>query len=91
MNLGRKFVFTALIAAGMAFSSNAFADDRTAGEILEDINGLAFPASDRERSQDKAFMKRYWEVRSAMNRLKAAYILELYQSHPDHEEVHLGA
>ena len=87
MKLGRKYVFAVLIAAGMAFSSNAFAEDRTAEEILEDINGLTFPASDRERSQDKAFMKRYWEVGDAMNRLKAAYILELYQSHPDHEDV----
>ncbi len=86
MNLGRKHVFAVLIAAGMAFSSSAFADDRTAEEILEDINGLAYPAYDGERSEDKAFMKRFFEVSGALTRLKAAYILELYQSHPDHEE-----
>ncbi|MEE8155654.1 MAG: TlpA disulfide reductase family protein [Phycisphaerales bacterium] len=86
MNLGRKHVFAALIAAVMAFSSSALADDRTAEEILEDINGLVFPAYDGERAEDKAFMKRFFEVSNAITRLKAAYILELYQSHPDHEK-----
>lgn len=87
MNLGRKHVFAVLIAAGMAFSSSAFADDRTAEEILEDINGLVYPAYDRDREEDEAFMKSFSEVYTAINRLKAAYIFELYQSHADHEKV----
>lgn len=87
MNLRRNFVFTVFVAAGMAFSSSAFADDRTAEEILEDINGLTYPTYDRERGDDQAFMKRFFELRGALDRLKAAYILELSQVVPDHEMV----
>jgi len=87
MNLGRKHVFAMLIAAGLAFSSSAFADDRTAEEILEDINSLPYPAFDSERAEDQAFRKRYFELRGALDRVKAAYILELYQVDPEHEEV----
>ena len=87
MNLGRKHVFAVLIAAGMAFSSNAFADNRTADEILEDINGLAYPTYDRGRGEDQAFRKRYFELRGALDLVKAAYILELYQVDPDHEKI----
>lgn len=87
MNLGRKHVFAVLIAAGMAFSSSAFADDRTAEEILDDINGLAYPTYDGERGDDEAFRKRFFELRGALDLVKAAYILELYQVDPDHEKV----
>ena len=76
-----------LMVGGMLISPTAMADDRSAEEIIESIKGVELPAYDRERGEDEAFMQRYWELYGAANRMKAAYILELHQSYPDHESI----
>jgi thiol-disulfide isomerase/thioredoxin len=63
------------------------AADRTAGEILKEIDAVKVPPFDRTRSGDEAYVKEHESRRHAQIARKAALILELYIAEPDHQRV----
>lgn len=81
------WITAAALLATCGMTQTLTADDRTAEEIIEDISSVVNPPFVRERARDKAYRKRFFEMDHALNQVKAAHILELYQTHPDHESV----
>ena len=81
------WITAAALLATCGMTQTLTADDRTADEIIEDIKNVASPKYDSERSEDEAYIERFFEMYQAMDLVKAAHILELYQTHPDHESV----
>ncbi len=73
--------------AMIGFTAPAFAGDRTAEEILKDYRGVEMPAYDQEKGEDEAYVEQYLADRQAALEQQAAFILELYRAHPDHEQV----
>jgi thiol-disulfide isomerase/thioredoxin len=71
----------------IGWAPSAFAADRTAEEILEDYKNVEMPAYDQERGEDEAYIEQYLAERQAATIEQAAFILELYRSHPDHEQL----
>jgi thiol-disulfide isomerase/thioredoxin len=76
-----------VLGAGAACAGRTLAADRSASEILKEINAIKVPAFDSTKSGDEAYRKDHESKRHAAITKKAALILELYNSEPDHQRV----
>lgn len=87
MNVTRQRILFAVIAICMSFSCGAFADDRTADEVLEAYKSVKNPVYDKEKKDDKEFMDKYREDYRAANKMRAELTGELFKVAPDHERL----
>lgn len=87
MNITRHRILFAVIALCMSFSCGAFADDRTAEEVLTEIDSIKLPTYDKSKRSDKEFMAKIRVENLALNIKKAKLIGELYKVASDHEQL----
>ena len=87
MNITRQRILFAVIALCMSFSCGAFADDRTAEEVLAEIDSIKLPTYDKSKRSDKEFMDKIRAENLALNIRKAKLIGELYKVASDHEQL----
>lgn len=80
------FTLVVLLITLLINSSHANAFDRTAEQILKDISEIKMPGYDRTRADEEGYREEYFDQRNKANQLKADLYLELYQSHPEHEQ-----
>jgi thiol-disulfide isomerase/thioredoxin len=78
---------TAAAVAVLALGLPALADDRTAEEILKDLDAVAMPQLDRAKTQDQAYVQKYVQDRQAALEKRGALIVELYKAAPDNDRV----
>ena len=62
-------------------------EGRPADTILAEFDALDVPAFDRSRRGDEDYQKAYHDKTQAYERARNALILELYETHPEHEKV----
>ena len=76
-----------LLGAWLSSAGETLAGDRTAGQILKEINAVKVPPFDRTRTGDEAYVKEHESIRHAQIAKRAALILELYNAEPDHQRI----
>ena len=76
-----------LLGAWLSYAGETLAGDRTAGQILKEINAVKVPPFDRTRTGDETYVKEHESIRHAQIARRAALILELYNAEPDHERI----
>lgn len=75
-------LFTLLaFAIGFAFSSQ----ERTAEEILAEINSLEYPMFDQSRMSDPTYFEEYRKLVIEVQQRQNELFWEFYEGHPDHE------
>ena len=83
-----KHTFAVIAVAGFAASGGrALAADRTAAEILKDLDGVPVPKIDRAKVGDPAYVR---EIRAALQKAvpkRLELIRELHKAAPDHEKL----
>lgn len=92
MKLITCIVLSAIAASALCMSSVSLASpasvaDRDAEAILNDISKIERPKFDPTKREDDVYVKEYIAANGKADKQEAALILELYQSHPDHEKV----
>lgn len=87
MIITRQRILFAVIALSISFTSGAVADDRTADEVLAELESLKMPAYDREKRSDEAYRDKMKAEYLALNIKKAKLIGELFRVAPDHEQL----
>jgi thiol-disulfide isomerase/thioredoxin len=87
--MGKVVIGTVLVigVCGWFAPADATGADRTAAQILKEIDAAVAPKLDADRARDAAYMRRFRtrerEVRDRRDRLA----LELYKAAPDHERL----
>ncbi len=86
MSTPRTFITLLALTGVLAFPAVA-QDVRPADEILAEFEALEAPSFDRSKSDDAEWVAQYLAAKKAYAEGQAALILELWESHPDHERV----
>jgi thiol-disulfide isomerase/thioredoxin len=71
----------------MAPSAPATAADRSAKEIIKDIDSVKFPTLDRTKVRDQAYVQDYIAKNEEAGKKLDDLILELYKAAPDHQRI----
>jgi thiol-disulfide isomerase/thioredoxin len=83
-----KHIMAAVAIVGLTVcGTQAIAADRTADEILKELDGVPLPKLDRAKVGDQAYVREY---RAAMQKAipkRLELILELHKAAPDHEKL----
>ena len=87
MNRITVTLMSAAVGVAAIVAPAAAQDARTAEIILAEINALQTPEHDRSKRGDEDYQKGYMQERNAVETTRAALILELYQTNPDHEQI----
>lgn len=89
MNTKKPLVWTLAVGASLALASFSLAtDDRTAEEIITDINAVKMPAYDRARNEaEKGYRAEFNKLRSDASQSKAALIGELNDAYPNNSQL----
>jgi thiol-disulfide isomerase/thioredoxin len=83
-----KLSWTVVVLGGwMASAGGALASDRTAEAILKDIESVEMPKQDVSRRNDRAYFQEFMAKRQEAMAKRAAFILELYQTAPNHAQI----
>ena len=80
-------LLTALLSLCLESAGQAVAGDRSAREILNELNGIKSPAFDPSKSDDAAYKREFRSQSEEAMRERAALILELYKTDSHHEKV----
>jgi thiol-disulfide isomerase/thioredoxin len=87
----RKFVRCALVAVVLGgfvgTSGLAIAADRTAADILKELEGLSLPRFDAAKRSDQNYVQQYITEHQKVTEKRGELILELLKVAPDHEQV----
>jgi hypothetical protein len=79
-----------LMAAGWASSSwAAWPGERSAGEILKELDGIKIPWYNAGKKADQAYTRQFLANLQQTTANRNALILELYRTAPDHERIPL--
>jgi thiol-disulfide isomerase/thioredoxin len=89
MTRATKGLWMALVlgAGGWVASAVALAADRTADQILKDIDAAAMPKLDRSKAQDDAYLRRFRTRERDTAAKRDKLILELYNAAPNHDRL----
>jgi thiol-disulfide isomerase/thioredoxin len=71
-----------ILSAGAALSA-----DRTADEILKELDTVKVPTFDGTKRDDKDYIKDFLSKRQEATEKRAALILDLYKAAPDHKRI----
>jgi thiol-disulfide isomerase/thioredoxin len=83
-----KHALVALVLGGFAGTGGwAVAADRTADEILKELDGAPIPKFDPAKRAEKGYIQQYISDRQKATEKRGELILELYKAAPDHEKV----
>ncbi len=80
-------LLAALSSLWLASAGHALAGDRSAGEILNELNGIKSPAVDPSRPDDAADNREFRSRSEEAMKKRAALILELFKTDSHHEKV----
>ena len=83
----RQRILFVVIAICMSFSCGVFADDRTADEILAELDSIKMPTYERSKRSDREFMAKIRVEIRALNIKKSKLAGELFRVDPDHERL----
>ncbi len=88
MSRTAKSSWTAVVLGGWIVSSGgALGADRTADAILKDLESVTMPKQDVSRRNDRAYFREFMAKRQESMAKRAALILELYRTAPNHERI----
>ena len=83
-----KRAVVVLSLAGFAASADwAVAADRSADEILKELESVVVPKRDSTKTSDSAYVRNYVAQTQKANAKRCELILELYKVAPDHEKL----
>lgn len=68
-------------------SASAFADDRTAEQILKELDEVKVPDVDRTKLKDQAYVREYLAKRQEAAKKRGELIEELYKAAPDNDKL----
>jgi thiol-disulfide isomerase/thioredoxin len=71
----------------MASTAPATADDRSAKEIIRDIDNVKFPLLDRSKIRDQAYIREFMAKNQEAGAKVDGLVMELYKAAPDHERI----
>jgi thiol-disulfide isomerase/thioredoxin len=83
----RSSCIVAMLGGLMIAAGGVLAGDRPADAILRDIESVEMPKQDVSKRNDRAYFQEFMAKRQEAMAKRAAYILELYQTAPNHEKV----
>jgi thiol-disulfide isomerase/thioredoxin len=72
-----------ILCGNLAAARPALAEDRSAEEVLKEIDALPLPQPDLSKVDDKAYLQRFMKQRSEIRVRKAELIGALYRINPD--------
>ncbi|MCH8822118.1 MAG: TlpA family protein disulfide reductase [Planctomycetes bacterium] len=87
MSITRQRILFVVIAICMSFSCGVFADDRTADEVLAELDSIKMPTYERSKRSDRKFMAKIRVEIRALNLKKSKLAGELFRVDPDHERL----
>lgn len=87
MNINRQRILFVTIALCLSFTSGAIAIDRTADEIITELESIKMLTYDRSQRSDKELVAKIREENLVLNRKKAELIGELFKVAPDHKQL----
>src|SRR6516165_2270438 len=76
-----------VLTAWLVSAGAALAGERTAEEILRELDAVKVPLLDRAKRGDNAYIKEFFDKRHEAVEKRAALILELYKAAPAHERI----
>ena len=83
-----RCTFVAVVLGGfVGTSALAFAADRTAADILKDLEGVTLPKFDPAKRSDQAYVQQYITEHQKVAEKRGELILELLKVAPDHEQI----
>jgi thiol-disulfide isomerase/thioredoxin len=82
-------MWTAMVlgVCGWVASAEAIAADRTAEQILKDIDAAAAPELDAKKAQDPSFVRRFHAKERAVWAKRDLLALELFEAAPNHDRL----
>ncbi len=84
----RKHSWIAMVLGGCLVTATAvLAADRSADEILKELDAVQMPTFDASKSRDQDAVRDFLTRRQEVSEKRAALILELYKAAPDHPRV----
>src|SRR5262249_49090211 len=83
----RKSWMISLIGGLIVTGGAVLAADRTAEQILSDIDAVAIPQPDRAKVGDRAYVQEFMTKRQEAMSKRAGLIRELYRTAPKHERI----
>jgi thiol-disulfide isomerase/thioredoxin len=78
-----RIVTLALMCGWLAFAGPARAEDRTADQIVEEMEAITLPQFDISKRNDQDAIRKYITERTAAMEKRSALIGELLKAHPD--------
>jgi thiol-disulfide isomerase/thioredoxin len=88
MMRGRSFRAGAAVLAGLVLAFTALrADDRTAEQILKDLDATKTPRFDQSKQRDQAYIQQYIKEMQEAQKKRGELIKELYKVAPEHERI----
>jgi len=83
-----KSVWAAVVLGSCVVSAGgARAADRSAAEIVKELDAVKMPSFDATKRGDQAYVQDFIAKRQAAIEKRAGLVLELYKAAPDHEQV----
>ncbi|MGC8644549.1 MAG: redoxin family protein [Isosphaeraceae bacterium] len=76
-----------LLGAILASAALMVGADRTADQILQEIDAVKMPTLNRSKIRDQSYVKEYLNQRNEASQARGKLILELYKAAPDHERI----
>src|SRR6516165_4099138 len=83
-----KHAILALVLGGLAGTGGwVLAADRTADEILKELDGVKLPNFDGTKRSDQAYIQQFLKERQEATEKRGTLIKELYKAAPEHEKI----
>jgi thiol-disulfide isomerase/thioredoxin len=82
-----KMSWFVLVVSGSIATTAALGADRTAEQVLKELDAVKMPTLDRQKAQDQNYIREYFAKRQEAIEKRGALTLELYKIDPDHRRI----
>jgi thiol-disulfide isomerase/thioredoxin len=85
--IAKQMLAVVALTAFTASGGQAIAADRSADEILKELDGVTLPKLDRAKTTDPEYVREFMAAQQKAVLKRSELILELYKAAPDHEKI----